>query len=90
MTLRSWPWTKCCDDIVQPRVAYISTKTVGTYASPAEWEVEYTEEFETWRSHLSEDEQEDVNAKVILLQRFGPALRRPHSGVIAGSKHVRN
>jgi len=25
--------------------------------------------------------------KVILLQRFGPALRRPHSGVIAGSKH---
>ena len=24
---------------------------------------------------------------MILLQRFGPALRRPHSGVIAGSKH---
>ncbi len=28
-----------------------------------------------------------MNAKIILLQRFGPALRRPHSSVIAGSKH---
>jgi hypothetical protein len=32
-------------------------------------------------------EQEDVNAKVILLQRYGPALRRPHSDVIASSRH---
>jgi hypothetical protein len=53
----------------------------------ANWEVEYTEEFEEWWNSLSEAEQEDVNAKVILLQRFGPALRRPHSGVIASSKH---
>ena len=57
------------------------------YIPPVEWVVEYTDEFERWWSHLSEDEQEDVNAKVILLQRFGPALRRPHSGVIACSKH---
>ena len=57
------------------------------YIPSVEWEVEYTDEFETWWSHLSEDEQVDVNAKVILLQRFGPALRRPHSGVITGSKH---
>lgn len=28
-----------------------------------------------------------MNAKVILLQRFGPALRRPHSGAIGSSKH---
>jgi hypothetical protein len=28
-----------------------------------------------------------VNTKVILLQRFGPALRRPHSDVIASSRH---
>jgi hypothetical protein len=52
-----------------------------------EWEVEYTDEFETWWRQLTEDEQVDVNAKVILLQRFGPALRRPHSGAISGSKH---
>jgi hypothetical protein len=34
MTLRSWAWTKCCDVDI-PRVAYIPTKTVGTYAPPA-------------------------------------------------------
>ena len=52
-----------------------------------EWEIEYTDEFEAWWDQLTEDEQVDVNAKIILLQRFGPALRRPHSGVISGSKH---
>jgi len=57
------------------------------YIPCVEWEVEYTAEFATWWKQLTEDEQVDVNAKVILLQRFGPALRRPHSGVISGSKH---
>ena len=52
-----------------------------------EWEVEFTDGFEAWWDGLSEDEQEDINAKVILLQRFGPALRRPHSGPIASSRH---
>jgi hypothetical protein len=31
-----------------------------------EWGIEYTEEFEGWWNTLSEAEQEDVNAKVIL------------------------
>jgi hypothetical protein len=52
-----------------------------------EWNVEYADDFETWWNLLSEDEQVDVNTKVILLQRFGPALWRPHSGAIVGSKH---
>lgn len=52
-----------------------------------EWEVEYTDEFERWWNSLSEAEQEDANAKVILLQRYGPALHRPHSDVIAISRH---
>ncbi len=52
-----------------------------------EWEVEYTDEFEEWWNSLSEEEQEGINAKVILLQKFGPMLRRPHSDVIAASKH---
>jgi hypothetical protein len=30
----------------------------------------------------------DVSAKVMLLQRFGPALRRPHSGAISSSRHA--
>lgn len=53
-----------------------------------EWEVEYTDEFRQWWNGLDEDEQEDVNAKVILLQQFGPALRRPHTGPIVSSKHT--
>ena len=57
------------------------------YIPYVEWEVEYTDEFEAWWGQLTEDEQVDVNVKVILLQRFGPALRRPHAGVISGSKH---
>jgi hypothetical protein len=38
--------------------------------------VEFTNEFEEWWDGLSESEQVDVNAKVILLQRFGPGLKR--------------
>lgn len=57
------------------------------YIPSAEWDVNYREEFEGWWNSLSEAEQEDVNAKVILLQRYGPALRRPHSDVIASSRH---
>jgi hypothetical protein len=52
-----------------------------------DWEVEYTDEFEAGWDTLTGHEQEDVAAKVILLQRFGPALRRPHSDVIASSRH---
>lgn len=52
-----------------------------------EWEVEFTGEFEVWWNSLSAAAQEDVNAKVILLQKLGPALRRPHSGAIATSRH---
>lgn len=57
------------------------------YIPYVEWNVEFTDAFEDWWNGLSEDEQEDVNAKVILLQRFGPALRRPHSDVITSSRH---
>lgn len=51
------------------------------------WEVEYTEHFETWWNSLSEDEQEEVAAKVDLLEERGPALSRPHADVIASSRH---
>jgi hypothetical protein len=52
-----------------------------------EWEVEYTDEFEVWWNSLTEDEQEDVDASVRLLQRFGPNLPRPHSDTLKGSRH---
>jgi len=53
-----------------------------------EWEVEFTSVFEAWWNCLSEDEQADVNAKVILLQKLGPSLPRPHADLIHSSRHA--
>jgi hypothetical protein len=52
-----------------------------------EWNVEYTDQFGVWWDGLTAEEQEDINASVILLQRFGPMLRYPHSSSIASSRH---
>ena len=52
-----------------------------------EWDVEYTDEFEAWWNGLTEVEQEDIDAKVRLLQRIGPRLGRPHSDIVRSSKH---
>ena len=57
------------------------------YIPFVEWEVEYTDEFERWWNDLSGAEQEGIRAKVLLLRQLGPSLRRPHSDVIASSKH---
>lgn len=53
-----------------------------------EWEVEFTAQFEGWWLDLSEAEQEDVDAKVRLLQQFGPTLPRPHADTLQGSRHA--
>jgi hypothetical protein len=52
-----------------------------------EWEVECTDEFSHWWDGLTEAEQVDVNAKVILLQKIGPGLPRPHADLIHSSRH---
>jgi hypothetical protein len=59
-----------------------------SYIPDTEWPVEYTDEFETWWERLTEAEQEDVAAKVILLQRLGPALPRPHADVVRSSRYA--
>ena len=51
------------------------------------WEVEYTDEFESWWNTLSEDEQVEISAKVELLEGHGPTLPRPHADVITSSRH---
>jgi len=52
-----------------------------------EWDVEYTDRFEEWWNGLDSAEQEDVAAKVGLLEECGPALGRPHVDTIRGSRH---
>jgi hypothetical protein len=48
---------------------------------------EFTGEFEKWWNALTIAEQ-DVNAKVVLLQKIGPVLSRPHADVIHSSRHL--
>ncbi len=52
------------------------------------WEVEFTDEFGAWWESLRVEEQEEISAKVELLESFGPTLPRPHSDVIVTSKHA--
>ena len=51
------------------------------------WEVEHTDEFEAWWNNLSVEEQEEINAKVELLEERGPTLGRPHVDRIHQSRH---
>ena len=51
------------------------------------WEVEFTDEFEAWWADLAQAEQEEINAKVDLLQERGPILPRPHADRIESSRH---
>ncbi len=51
------------------------------------WEVEYTDEFESWWRKLDEGCQEEIAAVVGLLEKLGPTLKFPHSSGIKGSRH---
>jgi hypothetical protein len=51
------------------------------------WDVEYTDEFETWWLTLTENEQADVDASVQLLEIHGPQLGRPHVDTVKASRH---
>lgn len=51
------------------------------------WNVEYTDEFESWWCDLGEGEQVDVAACVGLLEAKGPNLPFPYSSGVTGSKH---
>ena len=51
------------------------------------WNVEHTDEFAAWWDELSEAQQEDITATVLLLMDHGPQLPFPHSSGIEGSRH---
>jgi hypothetical protein len=51
------------------------------------WEVEVTDEFTTWWNDLTEPEQEEISAKVDLLEERGPTLPRPHVDRVHQSRH---
>jgi hypothetical protein len=51
-------------------------------------EVEYTDEFGSWWTTLTETEQDDVAAIVTLLESRDVRLGFPHSSGIIGSRHA--
>lgn len=54
-----------------------------------DWDVEFTDEFESWWNGLTVDEQAAVARKVQLLEELGPTLGAPHSSDIRTSRHSR-
>ncbi len=54
----------------------------------ASWVVLFHEEFLPEYEALPEPVQNELLAKVRLLEEFGPSLRRPHADTLKGSKHT--
>ena len=65
----------------------LTKHSFGAIFLPWNGGVEFTDEFSHWWDGLTEAEQVDVNAKVILLQKVGPGLPRPHADLIHSSRH---
>lgn len=51
------------------------------------WEVEFTDEFETWWNTLDEAEQDAVDRLVGVLKECGVHLGYPQSSDVKGSRH---
>jgi hypothetical protein len=49
------------------------------------WEVEFTDEFETWWNDLTEAEQIKIDAEVRMLEAYGPNLPYPRSSGLIGT-----
>ena len=51
------------------------------------WEVEFTDEFDAWWESLTENQQDAVNGRVLVLTEEGPDLGRPIVDHIKTSRH---
>lgn len=51
------------------------------------WTAATTDVFDEWFQTLSDEERAEIEAKVNLLELFGPALGRPHADTLNGSKY---
>jgi hypothetical protein len=52
------------------------------------WTVAIADEFEPEFDELNEDVQTEILALSLLLQRFGPQLKRPHADTLKASRHA--
>ena len=51
------------------------------------WTAATTDVFDEWFQTLGDEERAEIEAKVNLLELFGPALGRPHADTLNGSKY---
>jgi hypothetical protein len=56
--------------------------------SPVPWIVEIGDEFKPEFNAFTEEVQDELLAKTLLLQQFGPQLGRPNADTLKGSKHA--
>ncbi len=54
------------------------------------WEVDSSDEFDSWFLSLDEESKEAILERVLLLKEFGPNLPRPYADVLHGSKKYKN
>jgi hypothetical protein len=52
------------------------------------WEVEYTDQFETWWATLPLEQQRHIAQGVELLAEYGPSLGRPLVDTVTMSRHA--
>ena len=52
------------------------------------WEIAFDPAFDSEFDALSVDVQDELLARVKLLERFGPTLGRPHVDTLKGSRHA--
>ena len=53
----------------------------------AEWEIEFTDEFDLWWETLNESEQDSIDRTVRLLKELGPSLPVRYTKPIQTSRH---
>ena len=52
------------------------------------WTIAFADEFEAEFQAFAAPVQDELLAKALLLQDFGPALSRPHADTLSGSRHA--
>lgn len=52
------------------------------------WTVTFADEYEPEFDQLADDIQDAILARVLLLEREGPSLGRPHADTLVGSRHA--
>ena len=52
------------------------------------WEVDLHDDFVPEYRDLHKDVQDELLARIALLERFGPRLGRPHADTLNGSRHA--